>query len=607
MHTPSPVHAETVSAPVQEKDQAVRTSSPVPLPEIPFVLEIDRKKFTEALASVRPASKAAYDLVLDAMQIRFKETFDHLLCLNTLSGITSLIFQEETARKILKTFRGRALLSDEVGMGKTIEACMVLKEYMMRQMVKSVLILVPTPLVSQWREELKTKFNLAFSSTDDPAARAEGDAFWDHPHIVASINLAKSAKNFSSVINREYDLVIVDEAHHLKNRNTLNWKLVNTLKKRFLLLLTATPVENNLIELYNLITLLKPGQLKTESAFKGEFMTKGDPTDPQNRAQLKGLLDQVMIRNTRSVSNIRIPPRFAETIRTDPTPHETELYERVSGLVKDINHSNGAGKKMILKHLLAEAGSSPAAVGKTLSELIGNRDLTAGQENEIRAINTLTRSMGETGKNNMALKLIRASDDKIIIFVKYRATLDHLSDLLAWHGIPHSLFHGRMPNEKKDEEIERFKADRKILLSTELGGEGRNLQFCHQMINYDLPWNPMRIEQRIGRIHRIGQQNQVMIYNLCMACSIEDYILEILDKKINMFEMVIGEVDMIIGRLRGEQDFSDIIYDIWVNSASEQDRMESFTKLGSQLKRCKTGYEKTKSFDEKLFGVNYEI
>ncbi|WP_052507337.1 SNF2-related protein [Desulfonatronovibrio magnus] len=118
-------------------------------------------------------------------------------------------------------------------------------------------------------------------------------------------------------------MVIIDEAHHSKNRNTLNWKLANTLKKRFLLLLTATPVENNLMELYNLITLLKPGQLKTASAFKEEFITRGDPTDPKNRARLRELLNQVMIRNTRAVANIHIPPRFAETIRIQPTRAES--------------------------------------------------------------------------------------------------------------------------------------------------------------------------------------------------------------------------------------------------------------------------------------------
>lgn len=596
-----------------DKSENKGRQAPPPAPggsftqQIPISMHMEAKRFEDAFKSAHAAKKDEYDLVMEAIGIRFEETFDHLLCLGDIRGVSSFIYQEETARKILKTFRGRAMLSDEVGMGKTIEACMVLREYIMRQMVKSVLILTPTPLVSQWREELKSKFRLDFLSTDDAVFKAEGTQFWQHSQIVASINVAKSKRNFSTVTAREYDIVIVDEAHHLKNKSTLNWKLVNSLKKRFLLLLTATPVENNLMELYNLITLLKPGQLKTASAFKDEFMERGDPTNPRNRERLKGLLGQVMIRNTRAVSNIRIPPRFAETIRITPTAPETELYERVSELARDINRTNGTGKRMILKHLLAEAGSSPAAVEKTLTKLLGNREFMIHQENEIRAIRNLTRSMGDTGKNKMVLKLISGSGDKIIIFVKYRATLDHLSDVLDWHGVSCSLFHGQMNNAQKDEAVDLFKNKTNVLVSTGIGGEGRNLQFCHRMINYDLPWNPMRIEQRIGRIHRIGQEKEVMIYNLCSAGSIEDYILEILDRKINMFEMVIGEIDMIVGRLRGEQDFSDMVYDIWVNSDSRQKRRESFDKLGSRLKRGKTGYEKTKDLDGKLFGENYEL
>ena len=348
------------------------------MPTIPITIHMEQKKFPDSCFSASPAEKTEYDLVLEAMQIRLKETFDHLLCLNSLQGITSFLYQEETARKVLKSFRGRALLADEVGMGKTIEAGLVLKEYILRQMVKNFLILTPTPLVSQWREELRTKFDLDFRSTDDTDFRAEGDRFWEHPFIVASINIAKSQKHFSAVTAREYDIVIIDEAHHLKNRTTLNWKLVNTLKKRFLLLLTATPVENNLMELYNLITLLKPGQLNTASAFKDEFMTRGDPTDPQNRSKLRGLLDQVMIRNTRAVANINIPPRFAETIRINPTAHETELYHRITGLVHNIKNSGTSSKRMILKHLLAEAGSSPAAVEKNFVHHAGKKRLYRG-------------------------------------------------------------------------------------------------------------------------------------------------------------------------------------------------------------------------------------
>jgi SNF2 family DNA or RNA helicase len=409
------------------------------------------------------------------------------------------------------------------------------------------------------------------------------------------------------VIEREYDLVIVDEAHHLKNRNTLNWKLVNSLKKRFLLLLTATPVENNLMELYNLITLLKPGQLKTATTFRKEFMTRGDPADPQNRAKLKDLLGEVMIRNTRALAKVDIPPRFAQTIKLDPTENERELYERITTLIKGINQTNGTGHRLLLKNLLAEAGSSPRAVSLTLTRMFANKELLLKHEKEIRAISNLCRTMDDNRKNRFLLNLIKSTPGKKIIFVKYLGTVEYLSDFFSWEEIPHALFHGGMKNRIKDEQIKHFREDKDILVTTEVGGEGRNLQFCHQMVNYDLPWNPMKIEQRIGRIHRIGQEKEVMIYNLCAASSIEDYILEVLDKKINMFEMVIGEIDMILGRIKGEQEFSEIVFDIWLNTASEAEKTKSFGLLANRLKRMKNSYEKTKVLDEKLFGENYEL
>jgi SNF2 family DNA or RNA helicase len=606
---PKPSRSEPVESakPLLKSKLLKKLATKAPLQNIPISIEMDTASFTEPLSQGHFTFYENYTLTLEAYQIRFKESFDNLICLTNLKGVRSLWYQEETGRKVLKRFRGRALLSDEVGLGKTIEASIVLKEYIQRGMVKSALILTPTSLVSQWKDELRTKFGLDFLSTDDPNHRKKGNRFWKAPFILASINFAKSKKNFSLVTEREYDIVIVDEAHHLKNRNTLNWKLVNILKKRFLLLLTATPVENNLLELYNLITLLKPGQLKTASDFRKEFMTRGDPTDPQNRSRLKELLGEVMIRNTRALAKIGLPPRFAHTIRVDPSKSEKELYERITVLVQDINTTDGVGRKLLLKNLLAEAGSSPRAVSMTLLRMLCKKDLLLHHQKEIQAINNLCGSMDDTRKNRVLLKLIRSSSEKNIIFVKYLGTLDHLSDFLAWNKIPHSLFHGRLDSHSKDEQIKKFKEETDILLTTEIGGEGRNLQFCHQMINYDLPWNPMKIEQRIGRIHRIGQEKEVTIYNLCATGSAEDYILEVLDKKINMFEMVIGEIDMILGRIRGEKEFSDMVYDIWVQSDSDAERKNRFDQLATRLKRNKSSYEKTKVLDEKLFGENYEI
>jgi SNF2 family DNA or RNA helicase len=597
----APSHPLIVPAPQEPKEIKKL------VPNIPVDITMDDASFQIPLSSGRFMTCEQYELALEGHRIRFRDSFENLICLSGLHDVRSLWYQEETARKVLKSFRGRALLSDEVGLGKTIEASIILKEYIQRGIVKSALILTPSTLVSQWQEELQTKFGLNFPSTDDADFHKKGIQFWEAPYILASINQAKSKRNISAVIQREYDLVIVDEAHHLKNRNTLNWKLVNSLKKRFLLLLTATPVENNLMELYNLITLLKPGQLKTASAFRNEFMTRGDPTGPQNRSQLKELLGQVMIRNTRALAQIGIPPRFAQTIRVKPGANERMLYTSITDLVHHINETGRAGNKLLLKNLLAEAGSSPKAVELTLQRLLAGKDFLWDHEKEIRAIHNQCRTMGDTEKNRVLLNLIRSTKGKKIVFVKYLGTLDHLSAFLSWNDIPHAVFHGRMDNQLKDAEIRSFHDEKDILVTTEIGGEGRNLQFCHQMINYDLPWNPMKIEQRIGRIHRLGQENEVMIYNLCAAESIEDYILDILDRKINMFEMVIGEIDMILGRIQDEKDFSDMVYDIWINSLSEKEREQGFGRLAVRLKRSKAQYEKTRALDEKLFGVNYEL
>ncbi len=614
----SPPSRSAVSATKPSKKQpAAKKSPPVAspkpaapepsLPEIPVTVTIDRASFEATLSAGMASSYERYAVALEAQRIRFQESFENLICLPHLMGVRSLWYQEETARKVMRTLRGRALLSDEVGLGKTIEAGMVLKEYIQRGMVKTALVLTPTPLVSQWQEELKAKFALDFPSTDDSDFRKSAGEFWEQPFLLASINQAKSKRHFETVTGREYDMVVVDEAHHLKNRNTLNWKLVNALKKRFLLLLTATPVENNLMELYNLITLLKPGQLKTATAFRERFMTKGDPTSPQNRSRLKELLGQVMIRNTRAVAKINIPPRFAETVRVEPTGPEKELYERVSELVRSINQAKGTGNKLLLKHLLAEAGSSPRAVELTLSRMLVNEELLLDHEKQILAVRNLTRSMGDTQKNKVLLSIIRKAPGKKIIFVKYLGTLEHITDFLAWKRISHAVFHGQMSNAEKDAQIEKFKDATDILVCTEIGGEGRNLQFCHQMINYDLPWNPMKIEQRIGRIHRIGQEKEVHIFNLCAASSIEDYILEILDRKINMFEMVIGEIEMVLGRVNGEKDFSERVYDIWMDAALPEERQKGFDQLATQLKRSTTRYHTTKQLDDKLFGENYEL
>ncbi len=401
---------------------------------------------------------------------------------------------------------------------------------------------------------------------------------------------------------------MVDEAHHLRNRTTRAWKLLNSLKSRFLLL-TATPLQNNLEELHNLITLLKPGQLKTRAAFVREFVSKEDPTVPVNEEKLRDVLMEVMIRNTRALAGLRLPARRAATVAVEPTATERELYDRLSGLVRSayraVDDTPGLNR-LTLRLLQSEAGSSPWALRKTLTKILTTRKAEDSLQTELKACTEIARSLTSHTKVEVLADHLGASPHQTIVFFAYRESMAFAAEQLRRRGMETLLFHGGMRADQKEAAIDAFRSGTRILLTTEVGGEGRNLQFCHRMVNFDLPWNPMPIEQRIGRIHRIGQENEIEILNLCARGSVEDYLLEILDKKINLFELVIGEVDLIIGQLEDHRDFSERVLEAWASASSSEDAAENFSRLSEDVGRAKARYEQVKSLDESLFGEDYE-
>jgi len=551
-----------------------------------------------------------YNLLLQYQRLRLVKEFDELLCLEHLPNIDKYWYQIETVSSVLKRFRGRALLADEVGLGKTIEAGMLLKEYIMRGMIKKALILTPPSLVSQWKEEMQSKFNLEFSTTDDILYRETPQDLWRvKDRVVASINTAKSRKNFETITSIDYDLVIVDEAHYLRNKRTLNYKLVNSIKKKFIFLLSATPVQNNLLELYNLTTLLRPGTLGTETEFKKEYVKRGNLRAPNNPEKLRRLLRDVMIRNTRSLVDVRLPKRFATTLYVEPLPIEKEVYQQASSFIRSFYSEKGEREQFTITNLQMAAGSSPFALGESIENLLEKRaNLHSDDRRRLSDILFRIREIDhDSSKGTQLTELIRRNEDKKIVFVRYVKTLEYLSDLLRGMGYPFAVFSGNMTLREKDRSISAFRNDIPILLSTETGGEGRNLQFCNTLINYDLPWNPMRLEQRIGRLHRIGQERDVYVFNLCMSGSIEDYMMRILDDKINMFELVIGEIDTILGNLGSDREFSNIVMDLWAGSKDDSELKANFDQLGEEIVAARKTYEKTKELDEIIFGEDYEV
>lgn len=586
----SPSPAIEVEAPVIKTSAQI--SSPVGL----------HKRFVTGEAS----SIKRYLLAHETVRLSQTEHFDHLICLNTLKDVEHFAYQIETVRKVMRRFRGRVLLADEVGLGKTIEACMVLKEYMMRGMVKKALILTPPALMSQWCEELSSKFGLSPTSTEESSLRQDPERFWkSHNLIVASLAMARN-KNHRPLLSRiGFDLIIVDEAHHVKNDKTAGWALINELKSRFLLLLSATPVENNLMDLFSLVTLLKPGQLGTRTAYRRQFVLRGDSTQARNREKLRDLIGEVMIRNTRALADISLPPRHASTVLVEGEPAERELYARLTDLVRKGFQSNLS--RLSLGLLLQEAGSSPRAVRKTLLKMAAHSEVDGGIKEQITKLANLCKYVPTTSKTARLLELLKMSSEKVLVFSRFKATLEEIALRLSDSGIGFSMFQGNMSAEEKDLAVRKFQNGADVMLCSEIGGEGRNLQFCSTMVNYDLPWNPMKIEQRIGRIHRIGQTRPVHIYNLCAVGTAEYHILEVLDKRINMFELVIGEIDLVLGQANNETEFEERIVDIYARSKSENEIKTAFENLGEELLAARLRYDKIKQLDIDIFANDYEI
>ena len=545
---------------------------------------------------------APFYLRRELVRLSLFEGFDELLCLPALRGVEAHWYQVETVRKVLKQYRGRVLLADEVGLGKTVEAGMVLKEYILRGMAERILILTPASLVGQWRDEMAIKFGIICATSHDPLLRSDPVRFWAQPLVIASIAAARRKDHAELLSALQFDVVVVDEAHHLRDQASASYRLVNSLQKRFLLLLSATPVQNSLLELYNLLTLLQPGIFKTQKEFRARYMVAGKPREPANRERLRDLMRGVMVRNTRAIAALRMPRRHASTLRAAPDAAEARYYDELTALVREAAAgaaSSGALQhRLSLQHLLAAAGSSPAASAASIGRLVERNP----GDPRWAALLARVRVLGAGAKEAALLRLLAQNPaEKKLVFVHHRDSLAHLADRLRRQGAPFALFSGDMTGPQKDAAVAAFRDSVPVLLCTESGGEGRNLQFCNTLINFDIPWNPMAIEQRIGRIDRIGQTREVFIFNLVTAGTIEDVVLRILDEKINMFELVVGEVGAILGEVDEEQEFSALVLEAWLQGA-EQDREAAFAKLEDQLLAARRQYDGVKQLDEALFG-----
>lgn len=526
-----------------------------------------------------------YKLACEAEDVTRIHSFEDLQCLSHIPQLEPLPHQTKTAQKVLTEMRGRAILADEVGLGKTIEAGLILKEYMVRGLVKKTIILVPASLVLQWVRELNQKFSIA-------AAAQKKQYMWEQCDvIVASMDTAKRDPHRSIILDKQYDMLIVDEAHKLKNQKTTNYKFVNEIHKKYCLLLTATPIQNDLKELYNLITLLKPGQLGGDVQFKSNFVV--DKRIPKNEQLLQQEISKVMIRNRREEGNLAFTKRHVKNLILTLSEEEQALYEGVTSFIKNRAEEAGGNLSGILSlvTLQREVCSSRDAVFVTLVNMFKKTAEDSPLRAKIWELVERIKQIQANTKAEKTLELIQQMDGKIIIFTEYRASQEYLLHFLKQHQIMAVSYRGGMNRGKKDWMMDLFRNRAQVMVATEAGGEGINLQFCNQMINFDLPWNPMRVEQRIGRVHRLGQDKDVYIYNLATKGTIEEHILNLLHEKINMFERVVGDLDVILERLEQNHSLEKSIYQIFLQSKDEQEVRKQLDELGTSFEQISKEFE----------------
>jgi superfamily II DNA/RNA helicase len=616
--------------------------------------------------------------------------------------------QVGVVHRVVTNYPHRFLLCDEVGLGKTIEAGMILKELRARKQARRALIIVPPNLLRQWQFELKSKFNEVFSILNTATVQYlkiqghDGNPFAQFDSVLVSSDWVSTKKWADLAVQVEWDMVVVDEAHHARLRRwgtrtqtTQLYNLVSRLSSpahfatRALLFLTATPMQLEANELYSLLELVDPALFPTEDHFERnrreapglnllveKLQQHGFPVpgvDPDeviaNVAAWLGidnelaakrlragsdeidslcselashhLLSEVLIRNRKAVVG-GFMPRRATRWEVELRDDERRALAAVEDYVingfnlADATKDNAIGFVMVifqklmassiraLRESLAkrrqrlikkavEAGVPVAELELRVEDDAQTENLVgaagAAYATEVADLAALVELLDKIEVDSKADALItnlgvifeHTPDAKVLIFTEFRETQRYLAERIAQEGWNVNVFHGQQTPLDKDRSVERFRDEPgpQVLICTEAGGEGRNFQFCHLLVNYDLPWNPMRVEQRIGRVDRIGQDQIVQIFNLWVKGTIEERVLNVLERRINVFVDTVGGLDPILGDT--EKDLRKIL------RMAEGDRERALTRLEDQLekqvKSARAAEEKLRDFimDTKSF------
>lgn len=563
---------------------------------------------------------------------------------------------------------GGMVLADEVGLGKTIEAGLVLR-YMLESGARTVLIALPASLRKQWELELEEKFDLKPVILD--RLTVEHDAKDWHKKLAdrQSVRIVITSYDYSGKLMKRFpdvkwDFLIIDEAHNLRNLNGTKrakrlFELSGGIPK---ILLTATPLQNSLMDLYGLVSFIDPRIFGSEKVFRQRYIKDEDYDD------LKRELTPVLYRTLRKdvAGYMHFVKRICKTVDFELSWDEIQLYERVNKFLRrdvlySIPTSNRALIILVIRKLMASSSfaliETFEVLKKRLEKLYEGTKSADAQEgfdlfwsfvedeidesgfeetddedtatqkayiqaelDEVNAIIDVTKRI-KTNSKVTALKQAleigfsyqrnHGIAQKAVVFTESKRTQKYIAEELRKSGYSEEdilLFNGGFDDamskkiyqawqvknygnanygrsvEYKHAIVDYFRENAKILICTDAGSEGLNLQFCNTVINYDLPWNPMKIEQRIGRCHRYGQKNDVVAINLLNTQNEADKrVYEILSEKFKLFEGVFGASDIAIGALESGTSFEKTVLDIYQRCNTAAEFKKAFDKLDRKL------------------------
>ncbi|MBX7184406.1 MAG: DEAD/DEAH box helicase [Vicinamibacteria bacterium] len=562
-----------------------------------------------------------------------------------------------------------AVLADEVGLGKTIEAALVISQ-LWAERRRRILIVVPPTLRKQWVEELSTKFGIpatVIQSWPPPESR---DAPVANQVLVASYHLARANAAFLNAV--PWDLVVIDEAHRLRNVYRTDSKISRAIRSAFegkpKILLTATPLQNSILELFGLITFIDPHLFGHLDAFRAQYARMDEAAFADLRRRIEPVCTRTLRRQV--VEYVRYTKRIPMTQDFTPTPEEQDLYDRVSEyLTRQKLHALPDRQRklitLVLRKLLASSSYAISGTLETMlerlegkrteqgtidqiaenfeslpemteeledseqdaeapSEPTGQKDLRSSLEVEIddlRSFRALAVKINQNAKGDALLAALKAgfvkleelgAQRKAVVFTESRRTQEYLLALLEANGYSGQVvalngsnadarsneIYGAWKKEFAQTErvtgskavdiraalIDHFRDRASILVATEAAAEGVNLQFCSLVVNYDLPWNPQRIEQRIGRCHRYGQQHDVVVINFLNRKNAADArVFQLLLQKFQLFDGVFGASDDILGSIGSGIDFEMRIASIYQSCRTAEEIDAAFDALQKDL------------------------